>query len=120
MTPNAYQAMTETTAIYPGNDVHWREYPALAREALSYTILGLAGEAGEVANTWKKAFRDDNGRLTTERREKMIGELGDVIWYVARIAWHLDIDLETVMRRNLAKLNARKEAGTIGGSGDTR
>lgn len=120
MTPNAYQKQTAETAIYPGANAIW-EYPAIGLEhALNYTVLGLAGEAGEVANTWKKALRDEDGHLSSERRMKLVGELGDVLWYVARIATHLDIPLEEVMLRNLAKLEARKEAGTIGGSGDNR
>jgi len=32
----------------------------------------------------------------------------------------LGYDLENVMKANLAKLKARKEAGTISGSGDNR
>jgi NTP pyrophosphatase (non-canonical NTP hydrolase) len=47
-------------------------------DKLSYLGLGLAGEAGEVANHIKKLLRD--GKLETGRFTE---ELGDVIYYWA-------------------------------------
>ena len=108
MTFNEYQAAAETTAMYPdkGNNLY---YPA----------LGL-GEAGEIQNKVKKVMRDDNGVLTEERRQSLIDELGDLLWYVATMASELRADLNDVAQRNVNKLASRKERGVIQGSGDKR
>ncbi|MBR4610953.1 MAG: nucleoside triphosphate pyrophosphohydrolase family protein, partial [Erysipelotrichaceae bacterium] len=44
-------------------------------------------------------------------REKMIEELGDVAWYLAETAFALDVDLDTVLRKNLDKLKKRYPEG---------
>jgi NTP pyrophosphatase (non-canonical NTP hydrolase) len=87
---------------------------------VGYPILGLAGEAGEIANKYKKVLRDDEGKLTDEKREALIDELGDVLWYCAALARDLGTDLEQVARKNLSKLGERLAKGTIKGSGDKR
>ena len=103
-----YQRLSRRTAEYP-------------REAwLAYPALGLAGEAGEVAEHAKKAIRDDGGLVTDERRQAMAKELGDVLWYVAQIASELGLELEDVARQNLEKLSSRQQRGVLSGSGDER
>jgi len=103
-----YQLRSRRTAMYP-------------REAgLSYPTLGLAGEAGEVAEQIKKSIRDDGGELTPERRAKLAKELGDVLWYLAQLATELDLDLDDVARANLEKLRSRQLRGVLSGSGDDR
>lgn len=62
--------------------------------ALRYCGLGLVGEAGEVANQVKKIWRDDGGVLTPSRTGKLQAEMGDVIWYAARFAFHLGIEVD--------------------------
>lgn len=89
-------------------------------ENVDYFILGLVGEAGEIANKYKKVIRDDGGVLTDDRRWAIIGELGDVGWYLAMICEALGADFGGVLTGNLQKLAARKAAGTIQGSGDNR
>ena len=108
ITMNTYQGHAISTAIYPDN------------VGLFYTALGLAGEAGEICNKVKKVLRDDDGKLTTEKRFALQDELGDVMWYVATLAYELDIDLDTVCENNIKKLASRKERGTLKGSGDNR
>lgn len=51
---------------------------------IQYMALGLGGEVGEVQKL-KKLFRDDNGRMSNSRKEKLITELGDVMWYLTGI-----------------------------------
>jgi NTP pyrophosphatase (non-canonical NTP hydrolase) len=103
-----YQRISRRTAAYP-------------REAwLTYPALGLAGEAGEVAEHAKKAIRDDGGRVTPERRDAAAKELGDVLWYVAQLATELDLDLDEIARANLDKLLSRQQRGVLSGSGDDR
>lgn len=107
MSLNDYQQMSGETAVYP------------KETALEYLILGLVGEAGEVANKYKKVIRGD-GELTDEKKAEILDELGDVLWYIARIPDELGVDLEVVGIRNINKLLERKENGTIKGSGDSR
>ena len=90
------------------------------RSSLTYCVLGLAGEAGELANHYKKVLRDDAGILNHERRTAIIDELGDVLWYVAALSQELGIDLDTVATRNAGKLAERERRGTIQGDGDSR
>jgi NTP pyrophosphatase (non-canonical NTP hydrolase) len=103
-----YQQLSRRTAEYP-------------REAwLAYPALGLAGEAGEVAEHAKKAIRDDGGEISEERRAAMAKELGDVLWYVAQLASELGLDLDDVAQANLDKLLSRQRRGVLSGSGDER
>src|SRR4051794_24872408 len=103
-----YQRLSRRTAEYPRSA--WLAYPA----------LGLAGEAGEVAEHAKKVIRDDGGTLTDERRRAMAKELGDVLWYVAQVASELGLDLDEVAQANLQKLLSRQRRGVLSGSGDER
>ena len=61
-----------------------------------YQGLGLAGNAGELTNQEKKIIRDDGGQLTDDRKNRIIDELGDVLWYAAAIANDLGLSLEIV------------------------
>jgi NTP pyrophosphatase (non-canonical NTP hydrolase) len=87
---------------------------------VNYPILGLVGEAGEIANKYKKVLRDDAGVLTDEKKDALVDELGDVLWYCAALARDLGVNLEDVAWKNLAKLGKRLAEGTIKGSGDKR
>jgi NTP pyrophosphatase (non-canonical NTP hydrolase) len=103
-----YQRQSRRTAEYP-------------REAwLAYPALGLAGEAGEVAEHAKKAIRDDGGKVSDERKAAMSKELGDVLWYVAQLASELGLELDEIAAQNLEKLFSRQERGVLSGSGDDR
>lgn len=84
-------------------------------QGFMYVGLGLAGEAGEIANQIKKITRDDGGLLTTARREKIFEELGDVMWYWLRICDEMGFDPDGVVQANLAKLRERKATGTLHG-----
>ena len=106
MNLNEYQIAAQKTAIYP--------------PGLDYPILGLAGEAGEICNKYKKIIRDSGGVLSEEKEIELAKELGDVLWYVAQIASELDVSLYDVATSNLEKLSDRAERGVIGGSGDNR
>lgn len=86
------------------------EYPVDA--GLGYTILGLCGEAGEVANRYKKILRVGGG-MTPQRKVDLVDELGDVLWYVAMVARELGVPLSEVAARNINKLSERKETGSI-------
>jgi len=94
-------------------------------QSLDYLIPGLAAEAGEVAGVYAKAVRDNDGFLSDSDKginyaDKIRKELGDVLWFVAMIAHELDTNLGDIAQMNLDKLAARKERGTLQGSGDDR
>jgi NTP pyrophosphatase (non-canonical NTP hydrolase) len=103
MTLNDYQIWTRTTAIYP------------PQEALGYLALGLSSEAGEVAGKIKKYIRDG-----TYDQNALEAEIGDVFWYLCRLADELGVDSEDILQRNKEKLESRLARGVLGGSGDNR
>ena len=105
---NKYQKETKETWISTG------ESSDLARLA-----LGVCDGAGAVACKVKKAFRKDSVPLDTLKKD-LTKELGDVLYYVARLAAHYDINLNDVANNNLDKLIDRKERGVLKGSGDYR
>lgn len=107
-----YQEKTRSTAQYPEAD-------SGSILALAYVGLGL-GEAGEVQGKIKKILRDDNGVVTWDKAQAIAAEIGDLLWYAARLADELRFDLDWIAKQNLEKLSSRKERGVIGGSGDDR
>ena len=108
MTGNEYQNLAKKTALYP------REM------GVYYTTLGLAGEAGEIANKVKKIIRDDKNVVTDARREDLKSEIGDVLWYCAMLAEELGLALDDVMAANIEKLASRQNRNKLGGEGDGR
>ena len=111
ITFETYARGAAATAIYPD---------AGSTGGLLYAVLGLTGEAGELANQAKKVIRDDDGTIDPARAAKMRAELGDVLWYVAAVARELDIELQKVARLNLQKLQQRAADGTLQGDGEDR
>lgn len=83
-------------------------------------VLGLAGEAGETADKFKKIIRDKGGRISATDRGEIIKELGDVLWYTSAIATYLEVPFDEVAQLNLKKLEARAKRGVLGGEGDDR
>ena len=83
-------------------------------------VLGLAGEAGEVAEKFKKIIRDKNGVISKDDKDTIKKELGDVLWYTATISRYLDIPLSEVADANLEKLESRRQRDKLHGEGDNR
>ena len=83
-------------------------------------VLGLSGEAGEVADKVKKVIRDQKGKLSANDKKAIGQELGDILWYVATSARYLGISLEQIASENIEKLESRLSRGKISGSGDER
>lgn len=71
--------------------------------------LAIAGEAGEVAEMFKKAHREraDCGTIDVQ---KLLDELGDVLWAVASIAVWTGHSLDDVRNRNTVKMYDRHDA----------
>lgn len=114
LTFDEYQEGTRRTAIYPGS----AGQEGTLHDAVTYLALKLNGEAGEVAEKIGKFLRD--GTAWADLVVDLEKELGDVLWYITRLADELDIDLITVAGQNLRKLRDRQERGTLQGSGDDR
>lgn len=70
--PSDYVMWTETTALYPRQNID---------QARDYESLGLISEVGEVAAMLKRKIRDGK---EIDRMDLML-ELGDVAWYLARL-----------------------------------
>jgi NTP pyrophosphatase (non-canonical NTP hydrolase) len=110
---NEYQRETDSTAVYPDAGMG-------TVEAVTYTTLGINGEAGEVAEQVKKMLRDNDGNLTPDREAKIKKELGDVLWYVARTCTELDFEMDEVAVENLQKLQERQRNHALHGEGSAR
>ena len=97
MTINEYQRLAMTTLN-----------PALAgKDVLINGVMGLCGEAGEAIDIVKKHLAQGHEL----DREALVGELGDVAWYLAETAYALGVDLETVLAGNIEKLKRRYPEG---------
>jgi len=101
-----YQKRANATAIYD------------SKFSILYPTLGLAGEAGEVAEKVKKIIRDNKSII--DERQDVAKELGDVLWYVAAVARDIGYSLEVIAEMNIEKLESRKERGVLQGNGDNR
>lgn len=110
MTLDEYQKRALLTAV-PAAD------PLMAQ---TIWAMGIAGEAGEVIEKWKKIVAYKDGQISDEDRRELGKELGDVIWYIAVLADSLGLTLEEVMQQNLRKLLDRQARSVIKGKGDNR
>lgn len=82
--------------------------PALEKkDVLINGVMGLCGESGEAIDIVKKHLAQGHEL----DREHLIKELGDIAWYLAETATALDVDLETVLELNIAKLKERYPDG---------
>lgn len=110
---NEYQRKTRLTDKGVGQR-HGLEPPWL------YYALGIAGETGELVEKVKKHFRDYYGCMNDQQKKAIIKEMGDILWYIARLADSWQIKFDDVAKENIEKLLSRKERGTIHGEGDDR
>lgn len=122
MEANHYQTLAADTCVGTSDN-------------FSYLAFGLLAEAGEVADKIAKAVRggeisveDDDVFLshpepdpvTEEFRHGIAAELGDVLWFVANLAYYLGFRLDDIMADNLRKIEDRQRRGVIVGDGDNR
>jgi NTP pyrophosphatase (non-canonical NTP hydrolase) len=76
-------------------------------ERILNAALGLGGESGEVCDMLKKHLFQGHPLDHNE----LILELGDILWYVAYMAYALGVPLEEVAQRNVDKLRKRYPNG---------
>jgi NTP pyrophosphatase (non-canonical NTP hydrolase) len=98
MQPSDYQRQAARTLI----DSPDKEYTP-EEIMLVWNAMGLAGEAGEIANSVKKMVFHQHGI----DRIALVKELGDVLWYIAAICTKLGVEMQDAMDLNIAKLQVR-------------
>jgi NTP pyrophosphatase (non-canonical NTP hydrolase) len=109
MSLKGYDEFTRSLARYPKEQSNPQIIEAM------YCALGLVGEAGEASEKVKKWHRD--GKLVPLDLAK---ELGDVLYYLTRLANTVGYRLEDIAQLNVEKLNDRAARGVLKGSGDNR
>ncbi len=113
MTFDEYQKQALTTAhVDP-------EYVGTLMEKTIWA-MGVAGEAGEIVEKWKKIVAYKGGKITDEELADLGKELADVVWYIAVLADSLGLSFDDIMKTNVEKLKSRKARGVIKGAGDNR
>ena len=110
MTFDEYQSKALTTAV--------NNYDPLMQKTI--WVMGIAGEAGEVIEKWKKLVAYNEGILKKSDLEDFKKELGDVVWYIAVLADSLGLSFDDVMEVNVKKLEDRARRKVIKGKGDNR
>lgn len=81
-------------------------------------VFGLVEEAGELIGKYKRMFRGDYSEA--EAMEHIKKELGDVLWYLSRVAADNNWELEDIAQTNIDKLESRFIRKQLLGSGDNR
>ncbi|MFA5048588.1 MAG: hypothetical protein WC516_06210 [Patescibacteria group bacterium] len=82
-------------------------------------LLGICGESGEIAELFKKYFRDD--KITYDEMKRLASkEIGDLSYYIAKLCNDLDLNWENILQENIDKLKDRQNRNVIKGSGDER
>jgi NTP pyrophosphatase (non-canonical NTP hydrolase) len=103
---------------YPSYDYTFERYQEEAARTVNHPdeskemllavfALGVAGEAGEVADLMKKWL----GHKKPRDLDAMKKELGDVLWYIAGVATLLDLSMEEIAKGNIEKLRKRYPDG---------
>lgn len=93
MSFDEYQEETARTWKFGTDDI----------DSIFYLGLGLNGEAGEVAEHIKKVFF--HGKTFDD--SALAYELGDVLWYLARLAAEGGYSLQRIAEMNIQKLRER-------------
>jgi len=83
------------------------------KDRLLNAIMGIAGEAGELTDLIKK--QEFHG--IPADRDKVLKELGDVLYYVTVCAYEHGFNLDDIAVANNRKLAARYPQGFVKGGG---
>jgi len=79
----------------------------LPEHQMNMHVLGLVGEVGELVEAHKKHLYHGHSFDFAALRK----EMGDILWYLARLADDHGFNLDDVAEENLAKLKARYPDG---------
>lgn len=83
-------------------------------------VLGVSGEASEIAEKWKKIVAYEDGVISEEAKQELAKEIGDVLWYAAALSESLGLSMQEIAESNIEKVLSRKKRGIIRGRGDNR
>ncbi len=123
---NQYQMWAETTAVFPEEN------------RTKYLVFGLLAEIGEICGVYAKYYRGDFDQARL--RERLVGELGDVFWFLAMLfntarpkisfgqmyeilfllCRRFGVNIQDVIETNTQKLEMRKQNNTLKGDGEVR
>ena len=82
--------------------------PALSgKDVLINGVMGLCGESGEAIDLVKKHLAQGHPL----DRDALVGELGDVAWYLAETAHAIGYSLNDIFAMNIEKLKKRYPDG---------
>ncbi len=74
-----------------------------SRDRMILAAMGVMSEAGELGDEWKKhLFQGKELDM-----DKIILEMGDVLWYFVLMCIDNGISFQEIMERNMEKLKAR-------------
>lgn len=93
---NVYQQWTRTVWT---NDID-------PQEQMTHALFGLATEVGEVIDPFKKSRYTPHRNVQVDK-EHLTEEIGDVLYYLVRVADMNDIDMYDVCQTNIDKLEKR-------------
>ena len=85
-----------------------------------YPLLGLNGEVGELTDKIKKIYRNNRGIIDEVERQDIGFELGDILYYLARLSDSYGFSLSEIIKMNKAKITDRMKREVICGQGDKR
>jgi NTP pyrophosphatase (non-canonical NTP hydrolase) len=111
---NDYQKKAIVTDVLGGKP------QPITSQAFFAQLLGLVGETGEIAEKFKKIYRDKNGEFGPNELQEVTKELGDIMWYISVVCTYLGISLQDVAELNIEKLKSRMQRNVLNGSGDNR
>lgn len=75
-------------------------------EKQDHAMLGMASEVGEVLGIYQKSYQGHE-----IKRDDVIDELGDLMWFIAEFCTASNIKLSCVLERNIEKLLKRYPDG---------
>lgn len=102
MTPDTYQKACLRTEDEFNSTIEYR-MKAPSNRRLIHSILGIASEAGEIADTLKKSLIYNQDMDIENIHE----ECGDLLWYIALCLTSIGSSMEQCMLDNIEKLKIR-------------
>ena len=97
MTLNEYQWLAQRT----------RNKNLTQEQKQTNGLFGIAGEAGEVMDLYKKHYFQGHNLDS----QQVVEELGDLMWYIAELSSGLGVTMEEIAKHNIDKLQRRYPEG---------
>ncbi|MFH1053095.1 MAG: nucleoside triphosphate pyrophosphohydrolase family protein [Candidatus Woesearchaeota archaeon] len=101
------------------NKARENDFCPVIKYDFDYPAIAMAGEVGELLNKIKKIHREGK-EIDSKLKEEVLFELGDILWYLAKLCRSFNWELDYVASINLIKIDERLKKGTLWGNGDRR